>query len=93
MSRENRFAYAFGGSNSACNWLRLPKLCLPYIVLFSHSPTASTRQSLSAQSKLTHLFYVMGATTHIAACGWFYVGDQYAVLHPLIMVFPILGLD
>ena len=73
--RLNRFAYIFGGTNSACNWLRLPRLCLSYVVLFKQSSTATTRD----RRNLTNLFYIVGATTHITACGWFFIGNNYEV--------------
>ena len=74
-----RFAYVFGGSISACNWLRLPKLCLSYVVLFKQSSAESSRQASSLHRKLAHLFYIVGATTHISACGWFFIGNNYEV--------------
>ena len=64
---------------SACNWLRLPRLCLPYVVLFKPGSAALTRQASSVRRKLIKLFYIVGATVHISACGWFFIGNNYEV--------------
>ena len=69
-----------GASNSACIWLRLPKLCLSYVVLFKPASSTASRTNVSSvRRKLVNLACVVAAIAHVSACGWFYIGNKYQV--------------
>ena len=79
----DRFAFACGGSNALCCWLRLPKLFISAKILLDGNQTSSMEsKGSSSRRKLINLAYTVFSVAHVCACLWFYIGIQYQVSQP-----------